>query len=402
MVFRVERSEVGMAKGRRYRWLTPENRRLVEERLAGGVLPRLIAVELGCSVRTVWRAQMDAVLRRQRRRSDSGFRLSIEERIEIGMRVAAGERDSEIARALGRHRSTIGRELGRCGKRRGHYAPFAAERRARRLACRPKPTKLSVSARLLAEVEAGLGRRWSPEQISAKLRVDYPDDREMRISPETIYLSLFVQSRGELRKQLTAELRTARKARKPQGQGQNRGRIAGMINISERPAEVEDRAVPGHWEGDLIIGAGGRSAVVTLVERQTRFVTLARVGTDRSTRRVIDALMDRVGQVPAHLARSLTWDQGAEMSAHRRFTSETGIQVYFCDPHSPWQRGSNENTNGLLRQYLPKGTDLSVHDQAELDRISDSLNGRPRKTLGWANPGEKMAELLAAPPAGHA
>jgi IS30 family transposase len=391
-----------MAKGRRYRWLTPENRRLVEERLADGVLPRVIAVELGCSARTVVRARADAVLRRQQRRCDSGFRLSIEERIEIAMRVAAGESDSEIARGLGRHRSTICRELARCGGKRGHYAPFAAERRARKLARRPKATKLSRSARLLAAVEAGLGRRWSPEQISAKLRVDHPDDREMRISHETIYQSLFVQSRGELRKQLTAELRTGRKARKPQGMVENRGRIAGMVNISQRPAEVEDRAVPGHWEGDLIIGAGGRSAVVTLVERQTRFVTLARVGTDRSTERVIDALKDRIGEVPAHLARSLTWDQGPELSAHRRFTSETGIEVYFCDPHSPWQRGSNENTNGLLRQYLPKGTDLSLHDQAALDEISDSLNGRPRKTLGWANPAEKMAELLATPPAGGA
>jgi IS30 family transposase len=391
-----------MAKGRRYRWLTPENRRLVEERLAVGVLPRVIAVEVGCSVATVWRAQADAVLRRQRRRSDSGFRLSVEERIEIGMRVARGETDSEIARALGRHRSTVGRELGRCGKRRGHYAPFAAERRARRLACRPKPTKLSRSPRLLAAVEAGLARRWSPEQISAKLRVDHPDDQEMRISPETIYLSLFVQSRGELRKQLTAELRTGRKSRKPRGSVQNRGRIAGMVNISERPAEVEDRAVPGHWEGDLIMGAGGRSAVVTLVERQTRFVTLARLGHDRSTERVIDALSERVGQVPAHLARSLTWDQGKELSAHQSFTNDTGIQVYFCDPHAPWQRGSNENTNGLLRQYLPKSTDLSAHDQAELDRISDQLNGRPRKTLGWATPAEKMAELLTATPSGGA
>jgi transposase, IS30 family len=391
-----------MAKGRRYRWLTPENRRLVEERLAGGVLPRVIAVELGCSAKTVVRARRDAVLRRQRRRRDSGFRLSIEERIEIGMRVAAGESNAQIARGLGRHPSTIGRELARCGKRRGHYAPFVAERRARRLACRPKATKLSGSPRLLAAVEAGLLKRWSPQQISAKLRVDHPDDQEMRISHETIYLSLFVQSRGELRKQLTAELRTGRKTRKPQGRADRRGRISEMVNISERPAEIEDRAVPGHWEGDLIMGAGRQSAVATLVERQTRFVMLARVGRDRSTENVIHALKDRIQTLPAHLVRSLTWDQGSELAAHKRFTAESGVNVYFCDPRSPWQRGSNENTNGLLRQYLPKGTDLAVHDQADLDRISDSLNGRPRETLGWANPAEKMAELLAAPPAGGA
>jgi IS30 family transposase len=386
-----------MGKGRRYRWLTPENRRLVEERLAAGVVPRVIAVELGCSERTVHRAQCDAVVRRQRRQTDSGFRLSVEERIEIRARVAAGQTDAEIARGLGRHRSTIGRELLRCAKRRDRYSPFAAERRARRLACRPKPTKLSQNPRLLAAVQAGLSRQWSPEQISAKLRVDHRDDQEMQISPETIYLSLFVQSRGELRRQLTAELRTGRKSRKPQAMVQHRGHIPGMVNISERPAEIEDRAVPGHWEGDLILGARQKSAVVTLVERQTRFVTLARI-TDRSTEQVTDALKGRVVQLPAHLARSLTWDQGTEMSAHQRFTTDTGIDVYFCDPQSPWQRGSNENTNGLLRQYLPKGTDLSVHDQAALDRISDSLNGRPRKTLGWATPAEKMAELLADPP----
>jgi IS30 family transposase len=358
----------------------------------------VVAAELGCSGRTVYRVRSDALARRQARRQDSGFRLSIEERIEIGMRIAAGESNAEIARGLGRHRSTIGRELARCGKRRGHYAPFVAERRARRSACRPKQTKLSRSPRLLAVVEAGLRKRWSPEQISAKLELDYPDDREMRISHETIYLSLFVQSRGELRQQLTGELRTGRRARKPQGQPQQRGRIAGMLNISQRPAEVEDRAVPGHWEGDLIMGAGGRSAVVTLVERQTRFVLLGYLGERHGTERVIAALKSRIQDLPAHLRRTLTWDQGREMAAHRQFTIDSGVQVFFCDPHSPWQRGSNENTNGLLRQYLPKGTDLAVHDQAALDRIAAELNGRPRQTLGWANPAEKMAELLHGPP----
>jgi transposase, IS30 family len=390
-----------MAKGRPYRWLTPENRRLIEVRLAAGVLPAVVAGELGCSLRTVHRAQADAIARRQARRMDSGFRLSIEDRIEIAVRIAAGESDAEIARGLGRHRSTIGREIARCGKRRGHYAPFAAERRARRLACRPKPTKLSRSPRLLRAVEAGLRKRWSPEQISAKLRLDHPDDLEMRISHETIYLSLFVQSRGELRKQLTAELRTGRTARKPQGQVQVRGRIKDMIAISERPAEVQDRAVPGHWEGDLIVGAGGRSAVATLVERKTRFVMLAHLGYEHGTGRVIEALKTRIQDLPAHLKRTLTWDQGKEMAAHGQFTIDSGVQVFFCDPHSPWQRGSNENTNGLLRQYLPKGTDLAVHDQAALDRIAAELNGRPRQTLGWMNPAEKMAELLELGVAGQ-
>jgi len=382
-----------MAKGRRYRWLTPENRRLVEEWLADGVLPRVIAVELGCSTRTVLRAQADAVLRRQRRRCDSGFRLSIEERIEIGMRVAAGETDSEIARGLGRHRSTIGRELGRCGKR-GHYAPFAAERRARRLGCRPKPTKLSASPRLLAEVERRLGERCSPEQISARLRFEFPDDPRMRISHETIYLSLYVQARGELRRELAACLRTGRTRRKPQGRVAHK-RIPGMVMISERPAEVEDRAVPGHWEGDLLMGKARKSQIATLVERSTRFVMLAALD-DKTAANVAGVLAERIQTLPVELRRSLTWDQGTELSEHKAFSINTGVPVYFCDPHSPWQRGSNENTNGLLRQYLPKGSDLAAHTQVELDRIADELNRRPRKTLGWANPAEKMLELLSA------
>jgi IS30 family transposase len=220
----------------------------------------------------------------------------------------------------------------------------------------------------------------------------------MRISHETIYQSLYMQSRGELRRQLCAQLRTGRVRRRPQGAVQRRGRILDMVSISERPPEVADRAVPGHWEGDLILGKGGKSSVATLVERHTRYVLLARLGNDRKTEHVIAALSERIQDLPAHLKLSLTWDQGKELSAHRQFTVDTGVSVYFCDPHSPWQRGSNENTNGLLRQYLPKRTDLAVHDQAELDRIAAQLNGRPRQTLGWMKPAEKMLELLTCTP----
>jgi transposase, IS30 family len=247
---------------------------------------------------------------------------------------------------------------------------------------------------LLAAVQAGLEQLWSPEQISARLRAGHPDDEEMRISHETIYRSLYVQSRGELRWQLTKKLRTGRRTRRAQGHVEARGRISEMVPIAQRPPEADARRVPGHWEGDLLVGAGGRSAIVTLVERQTRYVLLAGLE-DQTSLHVTGVLAQRIATLPAHLARSLTWDQGREMAMHKRFTSETGIEVYFCDPHSPWQRGSNENTNGLLRQYLPKGTDLSVHTQDDLDAIAASLNGRPRKTLGWRNPAEKMLELLA-------
>jgi transposase, IS30 family len=378
------------------RWLTPVERGAVVARFRAGARVAEVMAEFGLAETSAYRIRDEAELVR-RRVAFSPYRLSFEERERILVGVCRGESDSEIGRALGRHRSTVGREICRCGGRRRDYRPLASERVAHRLAARPKPTKLSRCPRLVEAVEKGLEAGWSPKQISARLKHDHPHDREMRISHETIYQTLFVQARGELRKQLTVQLRTGRTRRKPRGLGPDRrGRIPGMVSISQRPAEIEDRAVPGHWEGDLIIGKGNHSAVVTLVERQTRFVLLARLGNDRTTEHVVEALARIAGTLPAQLMRSLTWDQGKELTAHTRFTVQTGVPVYFCDPHSPWQRGSNENTNGLLRQYLPKGTDLAVHDQAELDRIAGLLNGRPRETLEWQKPAEKLAELLAA------
>jgi IS30 family transposase len=319
--------------------------------------------------------------------------LSFAEREEIFVGVCRGESDSAIGRRLGRHRSTIGREIARCGGRR-RYRPLRAERLAGQAARRPKATKLAGCPRLLAAVEDGLARRWSPQQIAERLRVDHPGQEEMRISHETIYRSLYVQSRGELRRQLTAQLRSGRSTRRSRSRVESRGRIPEMVPIAERPPEVDERRVPGHWEGDLLMGAAGKSAIATLVERQTRYVLLARLGSDRTTATVIEALEQRIKALPAHLVKSLTWDQGRELAAHKRFTEHTGVQVYFCDPHSPWQRGSNENTNGLLRQYLPRTLDLAQLGQIELDEIAAELNGRPRQTLEWATPAERMEALL--------
>jgi transposase, IS30 family len=380
-----------MASKREWR-LRPEVRAGAIERLRGGAGLQEVMAEFGVAYITARRLRQEMALVR-RRVAYSPHRLSFEEREEILAGICRGESDSEIARRLGRHRSTIGREIRRCGGRRRDYRPLKAERVSLRLAARPKPTKLSGCPQLVAAIEQGLGERWSPQQISARLKVDHPDDLSMRISHETIYLSLYVQSRGELNRRLAAQLRTGRTTRKTQGRTEKRGRIAGMVAIAERPPEVDERRVPGHWEGDLLIGAGGRSAIATLVERHTRYVLLAALS-DQTTLTVTDALAARIGHLPEHLLKSLTWDQGRELAAHARFTGQTGIQVYFCDPHSPWQRGSNENTNGLLRQYLPKGTDLAAHDQAALDRIAAELNGRPRQTLDWMKPAEKMAQLL--------
>jgi IS30 family transposase len=250
------------------------------------------------------------------------------------------------------------------------------------------------NARLRKEVERRLAERWSPEQIARRLLVDHPEDPEMRVSHETIYRSLFVQARGALRKELTACLRSGRTQRKSRGRADGSGRLRDMVSISERPAEVEDRAVPGHWEGDLIMGKLGRSAIGTLVERKSRFVVLVELPDGRTAPVVRRALAKQMATLPEQLRHTLTWDQGKEMAEHLRFTVDTGIPVYFCDPRSPWQRGTSENTNGLLRQYLPKGTDLSRKTQADLDLVARELNGRPRETLGWMKPCEVLSELL--------
>jgi IS30 family transposase len=375
-----------------YRWLSPSERAGVMVRFRAGALVEEVVAEFGVSRRSAYRLRDEAVLSR-RWVEHSPRRLSFEERERILVGICRGESNSEIARVWGRDRSTIGREVVRCG-RRHHYRALSAERQAQKAARRPKPTKLASDPRLLGEVERRLGERCSPEQIAARLRFEFPDDPRMRISHETIYLSLYVQARGELRRELAACLRTGRTRRKPQGRTDRRGRIGEMVMISERPVEAEDRAVPGHWEGDLVTGKANQSQVATLVDRWTRFVMLAALG-DRTAAHVAHVLAERIQALPGELRRSLTWDQGAELSDHKAFSIQTGVPVYFCDPHSPWQRGSNENTNGLLRQYLPKGTNLAAHSQPELDRIADELNRRPRKTLEWKTPAEKMLELLA-------
>jgi transposase, IS30 family len=308
---------------------------------------------------------------------------------------------AEIGRRIGRPACTVSREVAGNGGRY-YYRAVQADRRAVVRAARPKPAKLAVNPVLRDLVQGLLQQRWSPQQISARLRVDYPDDLAMRVSHETIYTSLYVQARGALRKELVACLRSGRAMRVPRrrsawlaAQQAGPGRIRDMVLISQRPAEAADRAVPGHWEGDLIIGKDNASAIGTLVERATRFVMLVHLGQGRTAEAMAAALTDTIATLPAALRRSLTWDQGKEMAHHREFTTATGLQVYFCDPHSPWQRGSNENTNGLLRQYFPKGSDLSVHDPARLDFVAAELNGRPRQTLGWKTPAEALDLALA-------
>jgi IS30 family transposase len=333
-------------------------------------------------------------------RSDEGWepppkRLSVEDRVEIKVGLELRMSFAALGRLLGKATSTVSREVAANGGRK-HYRPIGAHRRACARARRPKPTKLAAHPMLCARVIADLEALWSPEQIARRLREEFPGDTTMWVSHETIYKSLYVQGRGELRRELTACLRTGRAQRRPRGRLEHPGRIKDMVMISERPADVADRAVPGHWEGDLIIGKNGKSAIGTLVERSTRYVMLLYLPSGRTAEDVRNAMTTTIRTLPTSLRRSLTWDQGVEMAGHAQFSIDTGVDVYFCDPHAPWQRGSNENTNGLLRQYFPKGTDLSVHNPATLQAAADSLNGRPRKTLGWRTPAEKLAELIAA------
>jgi len=329
-------------------------------------------------------------------RRRSRLALTLSERETISRGIASQQSTRSMARLLGRSPSTVSREISRNG---GYtrYRAAQADKRAWVRARRPKPCKLARSARLRQTVARKLRLYWSPEQIAGWLKRTHPGKESDQVSHETIYRSLFVQARGVLKKELLQHLRSKRTMRHSihaTGKDDGRGQIKDMISIRERPASVEDRAVPGHWEGDLLSGPQN-SYIVTLVERHTRYVMLVKVA-NKATQTVVSALIKQAKKLPTELFKSLTWDQGKELTDHRRFRLETDIDVYFCDPRSPWQRGSNENTNGLLRQYFPKGTDLSVYTQAHLNKVARQLNERPRKTLGFETPAERFNACVAS------
>ncbi len=381
-------------RGRRR--FTPEERNQIWDRVGAGESVNAIALSLGRYPSAIRQMQLVTGGVRPRVPRRSARVLSLGEREEISRGVAAGDSLRSIAARLGRAPSTVSREVARNGGRT-QYRACPSDRRAGRRARRPKRAKLAVCRRLAAVVEAKLELKWSPQQISQWLPGAYPEDLEMRVSHETIYLSLYVQGRGALRRELHHGLRSGRAIRRakkslPNGQGQ----IPQMVLISHRPAEVNDRAVPGHWEGDLIMGRG-KTCIGTLVERSTRFVMLLKL--ERNTAEQVRVVMGRkILQLPDQLRLSITWDQRKEMSQHAAFTVATGVQIYFCDPQSPWQRGTNENTNGLLRQYFPKGTNLAAHSEDHLDAVARELNERPRRTLQWMTPSQRLAELVASTP----
>jgi IS30 family transposase len=327
---------------------------------------------------------------RLRKRAERALALS--EREEISRCLATGCSLRSIARALHRSPSTISREVRRHGGTSG-YRACEADRKAWELAVRPKACKLTQYPRLQRAVATKLRLEWSPQQISAWLERQYAADETMRVSHETIYRTLFIQARGALKKELLGYLRSHRQMRSSKKPGQGGGQISDAVSIRERPAEAADRAVPGHWEGDLLCG-GKSTQIATLVERHSRFVMLVKIKS-KDSEQVARALSKHILKLPGTLKRSITWDRGSELAAHKDFTVATGVKVYFCDPHSPWQRGSNENTNGLLRQYFPKGSDLSVLSQRQLDQVARRLNQRPRMTLGWDNPADTLSRAVA-------
>src|SRR5690242_2154312 len=377
-------------------WFTPQQRAELWERWKNGQCVADIARALERRNKSgVYRIlALNGGIAPERRRRAAGA-LRLEEREEISRGIAAGRSMRRIAQGLRRSPSTVSREIRRNGGC-STYRASEADERAWRRALRPKPCRLARHAKLRWRVAQKLALQWSPEQISGWLKRQFAADQGMQISHETIYRSLFLQTRGVLKKQLMAHLRTARQMRQAKG-GTTKsglGQIVDTVSIRERPAEAEDRAVPGHWEGDLLTGANN-THIATLAERHTRFVMLLKIPS-RDTTSVVAALAKHVRKLPSGLRRSLTWDRGKEMADHKRFTVATNVQVYFCDPRSPWQRGSNENTNGLLRQYLPKGIDISSYSQAKLNAVARQLNERPRKTLGYQTPAEMFSHTVAS------